>query len=81
MLGDKTVPQLADSILSFLIPFLGAQAGVLYKDENKIFHQAAQLGVPADIAIPKRFAVSDELLGRVAADGQSIVLHDVPKVI
>ena len=79
MLGDKTVQQLGDSILDFLTPFLGAQAGVLFKGEGDLFKRAAQLGVPADADIPRSFVLREGLLGRVAADGQPVILHDVPE--
>jgi CheY-like chemotaxis protein/signal transduction histidine kinase/CHASE3 domain sensor protein len=79
MLGDKTVEQLGNSILDFLAPFLGAQAGVLFKGEGDGFDRAAQLGVPADAAIPQRFVLREGLLGRAAAEGRPVVLHDVPE--
>ncbi len=79
MLGDKTVRQLGDSILDFLAPYLGAQAGVIFTGEGEAFERQAQLGVPGDAAIPERFAVREGLLGRVAADGRAVVLRDVPE--
>ncbi|WP_158918851.1 response regulator [Caulobacter sp. S45] len=79
MLGDKTVQQLGDSILDFLAPYLGAQAGVLFKGDGDHFERAAVLGVPADAKIPKRFATREGLLGRVAADGRPVIVHDVPE--
>lgn len=78
MLGDKNVQELGNGILDFLAPFLGAQAGVLYKGESETFQRAAQLGVPADASIPERFLPREGLLGRVAADGRPVVVHDVP---
>src|ERR1019366_17853 len=79
MLGDKTVQQLGDSVLDFLAPYLGAQAGVLFTGDGDNFERAAQLGVPGDAEIPKRFATREGLLGRVAADGRPVILHDVPE--
>ena len=79
MLGDKTVQQLGESVLDFLTPHLGAQAGVLFKGEGDNFERAAQLGVPGDADIPKSFATREGLLGRVAADGRPVILHDVPE--
>jgi CheY-like chemotaxis protein/signal transduction histidine kinase/CHASE3 domain sensor protein len=78
MLGDKTVQQLGDGVLDFLAPYLGAQAGVLFTGEGDHFEQAAQLGVPGDADIPKRFDIREGLLGRVAADGRPVMLRDVP---
>ena len=79
MLGDKTVQQLGESVLDYLTPYLGAQAGVLFKGEGDHFERAAQLGVPGDADIPKSFATREGLLGRVAADGRPVILHDVPE--
>jgi CheY-like chemotaxis protein/signal transduction histidine kinase len=79
MLGDKTVQQLGDSILDFLAPYLGAQAGVLFWGEGDAFERSAQLGVPRDAVIPERFAAREGLLGRVAADGRPVILHKVPE--
>jgi CheY-like chemotaxis protein/signal transduction histidine kinase/CHASE3 domain sensor protein len=79
MLGDKTVQQLGNSVLDFLTPYLGAQAGVLFTGEGDSFELAAQLGVPGDALIPKGFAMREGLLGRAAADDRAIFLHDVPE--
>jgi len=79
MLGDKSVQDLGDSILDFLTPYVGAQAGVLFQAEGRHFERAAQLGVPADADVPARFALREGLLGRVAADGRPVVIHDVPE--
>jgi len=78
MLGDKTVRELAANILDFLTPYLGGQASVLFKGEHGVFEKMADLGVPGDAAVPARFALREGLLGRAAADGQPIVLQDVP---
>jgi CheY-like chemotaxis protein/signal transduction histidine kinase/CHASE3 domain sensor protein len=79
MLGDQTVQQLGDSILDFLAPYLGAQAAVLFNGDGEAFERAAQLGVPGDAVIPRRFSTREGLLGRVAADGRPVVLRDVPE--
>jgi CheY-like chemotaxis protein/signal transduction histidine kinase/CHASE3 domain sensor protein len=78
MLGDKNAAQLGNSILDYLASFLGAQAGALFSEEGGIFERIAQTGVPADIAIPHQFSMREGLLGRVAADGTSLTVHDVP---
>ena len=78
MLGDKSVTQIGNDILDFLAPFLGAQAGALFKGEHGRFQRVAQTGVPAEVAIPEHFTLREGLLGRVAADGTSLTLTDVP---
>ena len=72
MLGDRTVQQLGDNILDFLVPYVGAQAGVLFKSQGKQFERVAQLGVPADAAVATQFTLREGLLGRVAADGRPV---------
>jgi CheY-like chemotaxis protein/signal transduction histidine kinase/CHASE3 domain sensor protein len=78
MMGDKTVEELADSILAFLAQFLGFQAGALFKGEGGDFYRAAALGIPADADVPVRFKVKEGLLGKVAADGRPTIVRDVP---
>jgi len=79
MLGDKSLYELGASILDFLTPYLGAQASVLFKGENGVYQKMATLGVPGDATVPERFTQREGLLGRVAADGQPVVLDDVPE--
>ncbi len=78
MLGDKTVQQLGDSILDFLAPYLGAQAGILFKGHGGNFERAAQLGVPGEAEVPVHFTLREGLLGRAAAEERILVLDDVP---
>ena len=78
MLGDKTVQELSDSILDFLAPYLGAQAGVLFIGEAGKFERAAQLGVAVDAKTPEGFRMREGLLGRVAAEGRAVIVHDIP---
>jgi signal transduction histidine kinase/CheY-like chemotaxis protein/CHASE3 domain sensor protein len=78
MMGDKTVPQLADSILGYLARFLDFQAGALFKGEGDHYVRAATLGVPADADVPVRFTLREGLLGKVAADGKATIIRDVP---
>jgi signal transduction histidine kinase/DNA-binding response OmpR family regulator/CHASE3 domain sensor protein len=79
MSGDKTVEELADSVLGFLATYVGAQAGVLYKGEAGRFRRAATLGVPDDAPTPASFRLKEGLLGQVAAEGRAQVLTDVPE--
>jgi CheY-like chemotaxis protein len=79
MMGDKSVEQLADSILAYLARYLGVQAGALFNSEADHYVRAATLGVPADAIIPARFGPKEGLLGQVAAEGRPTVIRDVPK--
>jgi CheY-like chemotaxis protein/signal transduction histidine kinase/CHASE3 domain sensor protein len=78
MMGDKSVEELSDSILSFLAKYLGSQAGALFKGESGQFYRAAALGIPADADVPVRFKIKEGLLGTVAADGRTMIVRDVP---
>ena len=78
MLGEKSVEQLADSILDFLSRYLGFQAGVLFKGEGGYFRRAATLGVPAEAPVAERFRLKEGLLGQVAANGRATIIRDVP---
>jgi CHASE3 domain sensor protein len=78
MMGDKSVEELGDSILRFLSQYLGSQAGALFKGERGHFYRAAALGIAADADVPVRFDVKEGLLGKVAAEGQTMIVRDVP---
>ena len=79
MMGDKSVEQLADSILAFLARYVGFQAGALFNGDGDQYSRAATLGVPADAEVPVRFSVKEGLLGQVAAEGRATIIRDVPK--
>jgi CheY-like chemotaxis protein/signal transduction histidine kinase/CHASE3 domain sensor protein len=79
MMGDQSVEELADSILSFLALYLGFQAGALFKGERDHFQRVATLGMPADAKTPARFDLKEGLLGKAAADGRSTIVRDVPE--
>lgn len=78
MMGDKTISQLADAILSFLHERTGSPAGALFKGEGGSFRRASMVGVPDDAHIPGQFALNEGLMGEVAVNGRIMVLNDVP---
>jgi len=78
MMGDKTIPELAGAILDFLHEKTGSHAGALFKGEFGRFNRANMFGVPNESSVPLAFAVHEGLLGKVAANGQMMVLNDVP---
>jgi CheY-like chemotaxis protein len=78
MMGDKTLEELADSVLTFLAQYLGFQAGALFKGEAGHFYRLAALGIPADADVPPRLDVKEGLLGKAAADGRATIIRDVP---
>ena len=79
MLGDKSVADLADAILTFLAGYLGFHAGALFKGEGLYYSLAATLGVPSEADIPERFRLKQGLLGKVAAEGRPTIVRDVPE--
>jgi signal transduction histidine kinase/CheY-like chemotaxis protein/CHASE3 domain sensor protein len=79
MMGEKSLPELANAILAFLVVRTGSQAGVLFKGEGSTFRRMGMLGVPIDAAVPQAFERNEGLLGKVAIDGDAIILNDVPE--
>ncbi|MBB4797451.1 CheY-like chemotaxis protein/CHASE3 domain sensor protein [Brevundimonas bullata] len=79
MMGDQSVEQLGDSILSYLARYADVQAAALFKGEGGVFRRVAALGVPADASIPERFGPREGLLGQVAAEGRVLEVPDVPE--
>jgi signal transduction histidine kinase/DNA-binding response OmpR family regulator/CHASE3 domain sensor protein len=78
MRGDKSLEALSETILAFFSRYLGSQGGALFKGEMGQFHRIATLGVPADAPLPAAFGLKDGLLGRVAAEGEPLIVDDVP---
>lgn len=78
MLGEQSLRELGENILGFLTKYLGAQGGVIFAQESGQFHRIAADGVPADAGIIERFSPKEGLLGRVAADREALILHDIP---
>jgi CheY-like chemotaxis protein/signal transduction histidine kinase/CHASE3 domain sensor protein len=78
ILGDQPVEQLGENILAFLVKFVGAQAGAVFSGDGHLFRRIASHGVPADAGIVERFALREGLLGQVAADGEPVLLADIP---
>ncbi|MBO9707299.1 MAG: response regulator [Caulobacter sp.] len=78
MMGDKSVEDLADSILTFLADYLGFQAAALFKSERGHFERMATLGMAPDAQTPLRFNLKEGLLGKTAAEGRSTIVRDLP---
>jgi len=78
MMGDQSVEKLADSILTFLASYVGCQAAALFKGEGEQFNRVATLGVPSDAEMPRSFALKEGLLGRVAVNGDGMIVDDIP---
>ena len=79
MRGEKTVPQLAAAILTFLADRTDAVAGALFKSEGGAFNRVAMLGVPDEAGVPEAFGPGEGLLGKVAADARATTLTNLPE--
>ncbi|HEV2675382.1 MAG TPA: response regulator [Aliidongia sp.] len=79
MRGDQEIEQLGDSILGFLARYLGAVAGAAFVRDSEGYRRASTYGVPAGSDVPERFALKEGLLGQAAAEGQPLVIGDVPE--
>ncbi|MDM7956255.1 response regulator [Blastomonas sp.] len=78
MMGDKSIGDLAAAILAFLASRTGSSAGALFKGEDGRFRRAGMIGVPDGAEVPQNFGLNEGLMGKTAADGQVVVLNDVP---
>lgn len=78
MMGDKSIEDLAASILAFLADKTGSMAGALFKGEGGSFNRASMIGVAQGADVPVSFALNEGLLGKAAVDGQLAVLKEVP---
>lgn len=78
MLGDQPLDPLGENILAFLVRFVGAQAGAIFAADGGHYRRIASYGVPADAEIVERFSLKQGLLGQVAADGEPVLLADIP---
>lgn len=78
IMGDKSVEQLSESILTFLGEYLGFQAGVVFSGEGGRFNRTAAFGVPGDADIVQTFRAKEGLLGQAAAEGRIRTVRDIP---
>ncbi len=78
MRGEKTVPEVAAAVLSFLAKRTGGNAGALFKGEGGTFNRVALLGVADSASVPEAFGTNEGLLGKVAADARATTLSNIP---
>ncbi|MBO9558493.1 MAG: CHASE3 domain-containing protein, partial [Caulobacter sp.] len=79
MRGEKSVEEIGEAILAFLARYLGFQAGAVFKGEDGHFSKVATLGVASEAEVPNSFGLKQGLLGRVAAEGEPLVVDEVPQ--
>jgi len=79
MFGEQRMEQLGESILSFLVKYFGAHAGLMYVREGQHFKKVAGYSVPSGSNTPERFQMGDGLLGQAAKEKSTILVRDVPE--
>ena len=78
MHGDKSVPELAEAVVTCLADHVGAQVGALFvSDENRL-KLAGRFAYRAHHDMPVSFAVGEGLVGQAAAEKKTMCLDDVP---
>ncbi|MGV3592862.1 MAG: response regulator [Gammaproteobacteria bacterium] len=75
--GELRVQDLTAKVLAFLGDYVDATAGAFFVKDGPDFARTATNGVDAD-GVPHRVMPGDGLLGQVAKDGRTRMLHDVP---
>jgi len=78
IMGDKRTEQLGESILEFLAGYAGAIAGAVFVGGKGVFRRTSIYGVPDVSTVPEQFKLREGLLGQAAAEGQAMVVSDVP---
>ena len=78
MMGDQPVDQLGNSILEFLVAYVGGIAGAAFAIDRDKFKRVATYGVPDNAAIPDHFRPREGLLGQAAAERRPLVFGEVP---
>jgi signal transduction histidine kinase/CheY-like chemotaxis protein/CHASE3 domain sensor protein len=78
MMGDQPIEQLGNSILEFLVRYVGGVAGAAFVGTGDGFQRMAAYGVPDAAAVPTRFRQREGLLGQAAAEGRPMMFGEVP---
>jgi CheY-like chemotaxis protein/CHASE3 domain sensor protein len=79
MLGNQTMEQLGDSILGFLVRYVGAVAGAIFVREDLEYRLASTWGLPPGAEVADRFALKEGLLGQAAFENRQMIFEDVPE--
>jgi signal transduction histidine kinase/CheY-like chemotaxis protein/CHASE3 domain sensor protein len=79
LIGEPDLARLGDSALRFLCEYTGANAGVIFIEDDGLFRRSAAYALPPGAAVPQSFALGEGLLGQAAKDGRTFVVDDVPE--
>jgi len=79
IVGEQSLPRMAQRVLEFLVNYLGAQAGTLYVAEaNGAYSRVAAIGVDSTAQLPTALAAGEGLLGRAVLEKRSLRIDDLP---
>ena len=78
-MGGELKPEaFGESVLSFVVEFLGAKVGAFFVNQGDKFHRTATYGIPSDAVLVESADASEGLLGCVIRSGQRVSIADVP---
>lgn len=78
LIGEPSLSRLGDNTLRHLCEYLGANAGVVFIEDDGTFHRAATYAVLPTAGGEDTFAPGQGLLGQAAKDVRATIIHDVP---
>jgi signal transduction histidine kinase/DNA-binding response OmpR family regulator/CHASE3 domain sensor protein len=77
--GERTVDQLGRDSLGVLSDYARAEVGAFFTKDGATWRRVAGHGLDSRAAGPDTFEDREGLVGRAAAQGQLVHLHDVPR--
>ncbi|MFK0333855.1 response regulator [Rhizobium sp. NPDC090275] len=78
MMGDQPIEQLGNSMLEFLVRYVGGVAGAAFAGTGDAYQRVGAYGVPDSAGVPKQFRTREGLLGQAAAEGRPLLFGEVP---
>jgi CheY-like chemotaxis protein/signal transduction histidine kinase len=79
VMGEHSMPRLADRVLKVLVEYLGAQAGAMFvADATGAYARIGTLGTPADSTTPQFVKPGEGLLGRVISERKTLRIDNLP---